>query len=118
MTSTVKGKDGELFDCFFAADPRDTDGDGISDGQELLGKHSTPGNLIKQLPLPTWGANPRHKDYFLEVDFKRRTEDENEAQIKRYMLPFYARNFIKIFSDPFETSAFFSIVQRQSFKKS
>lgn len=106
LTAIVTGRDGEVFECYLAADPRDTDGDGISDGQELLGKHGTQG---KRLPLPTWGADPRHKDYFVEVDFKRRTALENENQVKEYMLPIYARNFAKIFADSFETSAFFKL---------
>ncbi|NMC68769.1 MAG: hypothetical protein GYA57_01730 [Myxococcales bacterium] len=39
----------------------DTDGDGLHDDWELLGRPPS-------LPLPRWGADPRHKDAFIEVD--------------------------------------------------
>jgi hypothetical protein len=55
------------FDCSKAADPRDTDGDAISDTWELLGRR----DLEPHQPLPQWGANPRHKDLFMEVDFRQ-----------------------------------------------
>jgi hypothetical protein len=42
----------------------DTDGDGLHDDWELLGKPPS-------LPLPRWGADPRHKDAFIEVDRKQ-----------------------------------------------
>ena len=42
----------------------DTDGDGPTDAWELLGRRDgTP-----QLPLALWGADPRYKDIFVEVD--------------------------------------------------
>jgi hypothetical protein len=62
------------FDCQSVADARDTDGDGISDGWELLGRK----DMLPHQPLPKWGSDPRHKDLFLEVDFMQRcstTED-------------------------------------------
>jgi hypothetical protein len=53
------------FDCALAKTPQDTDGDGLSDAWEVLGKRDqTPHQL-----LPLWGADPRHKDLFVEVDF-------------------------------------------------
>jgi hypothetical protein len=42
--------------------PMDTDGDGLHDDWELLGIRDS------NLPLPRWGANPLHKDAFVEVD--------------------------------------------------
>ena len=47
---------------------RDTDRDGISDGDELLGV-SAPA-----LDLPRFGADPRHKDVFVEVDHDKQLQ--------------------------------------------
>jgi hypothetical protein len=69
-TSTAPG-----VSCAAIADPRDTDGDGISDGLE-----AAVGIGGDDLPLPLWGADPRHKDLFVEVDFMRRTKAENDAE--------------------------------------
>lgn len=41
----------------------DSDGDGLSDGVELLGVDGTHPQLLSR-----WGANPRHRDLFIEVD--------------------------------------------------
>jgi hypothetical protein len=55
---------------YSVVEPRDTDGDGISDYLEVFGKETLQ---IFQPPhilyLPAWGANPRHKDMFIEVDY-------------------------------------------------
>jgi hypothetical protein len=56
-----------LFDCALAADPKDSDGDGLSDRWEVLG-HPSRDPLVS---LPRFGADPRHKDLFVEMDFKR-----------------------------------------------
>lgn len=53
------------FDCSKIKTPKDTDGDGLSDGLEVLGRR----DLSPHQLLPYWGANPRHKDIFVEVDF-------------------------------------------------
>ena len=47
-------------------DNRDTDGDGLWDGFEVLGIRGA--GLYPDQALPTWGADPRHKDVFLESD--------------------------------------------------
>ena len=47
---------------------RDTDGDGIWDGFEVLGIRAGSTGYPEQA-LPTWGANPLHKDVFVEVDY-------------------------------------------------
>lgn len=60
------GADG--FDCARVTDARDTDGDGILDRWEVLGRR----DLRPHQPLPLWGADPRHKDLFIEVDFMER----------------------------------------------
>ncbi len=60
------------WECSRAADLRDTDGDGLRDGDEMLGR-------LDAAPyqwLPRWGADPRHKDIFIEVDFGRASPGE------------------------------------------
>ena len=55
---------------------KDTDGDGIIDSEEVLGRDGDP-NEPTDYPqlLPAWGANPRHKDVFVEVDWKAHNPD-------------------------------------------
>ncbi|HEY3354411.1 MAG TPA: hypothetical protein VGQ83_14260 [Polyangia bacterium] len=70
------------FDCSTVTDPRDTDGDGLPDFWEATGCST---DTRKGLPaqqmcpnasasadnaqyLPLWGASPRHKDFFVEID--------------------------------------------------
>ena len=99
---------GYEFDCSLAADPRDTDGDGISDGLEVFGllvndqvvATDTSSQLAligtvgpgAELPfqthinLPLWGADPRHKDLFVEIDFMMRMPGEAEQRLS-VMLP-------------------------------
>ncbi len=50
--------------CFVGTDPfmQDTDGDGINDGDEVFG-------TVDDLDLPALGANPLHKDIFIEMDW-------------------------------------------------
>jgi hypothetical protein len=48
---------------------RDTDRDGLSDSDELFGVAGEP-----LLDLPRFGANPRHKDVFVEIDLGKRVE--------------------------------------------
>lgn len=48
---------------------RDSDRDGIPDGAELLGLRG-PG-----LDFPRYGADPRHKDVFVELDHQARLQD-------------------------------------------
>lgn len=52
------------FACAGLKTPADTDGDGLTDAWELLGRRDG----VPQLPLPLYGADPRHKDIFVEVD--------------------------------------------------
>jgi hypothetical protein len=91
--SSLSGYAGE-FDCSLAADPRDTDGDGISDGWEVLGRQ----DMLPHQPLPAWGANPRHKDLFLEIDFMLRSPGEPPQQ----MTPEVARQFARYYQDQIE----------------
>ncbi len=58
------------FACEKARTAEDSDGDGLSDAAELLGVDHP---RFPQL-LPRWGANPRHKDLFVEVDLARWTD--------------------------------------------
>ena len=52
--------------CCFSPVPWDTDADGISDGAEVLG---VPGGVEADLPLPLYGADPLHRDVYLELDW-------------------------------------------------
>lgn len=47
--------------CDFSVNAQDTDGDGLRDDWEVLG--------LSQLFLPRWGADPRRKDAFIELDW-------------------------------------------------
>ncbi len=53
-----------LSNCSGVLQPSDTDLDGLSDTVEVYGLDTDPGQTF-----PLWGANPLHKDIFLEVDF-------------------------------------------------
>ena len=87
-------------DCGALADRGDTDGDGLSDDLELVGARR-PGatGALENLALPRWGANPRHKDLFVEVDFMRRTREENEYGSERTMDTWVARDFAMAYRD-------------------
>ena len=63
------------FNCTGEVNPQDTDGDGVSDGEEVLGAER-PG--FPQL-LPRWGANPRHKDLWVEIDLAQWTDETIES---------------------------------------
>jgi len=78
------------------ADLRDTDGDGISDGWEVLGRDFSPSVYVA---LPTWGSNPRHKDMFVEVDFRRLNQTQNNQHIAQHMPPNVARQFAAAYGD-------------------
>lgn len=83
---------GGNFECSRATDARDTDGDGLSDSEELLGQ-------IDRAPyqlLPRWGANPRHKDIFVEVDYNARNQGEADYR----MSPATARAVARTFAYP------------------
>lgn len=88
------------FDCSTATDARDTDGDGIPDGWEFLGRY----DMLPHQTLPKWGANPRHKDLFIEVDFMRRNLQENQSNTQLKMYPNVAQRFAAIYGDSFTTS--------------
>lgn len=108
---------GYEFDCSQAADPRDTDGDGISDGVEVfglvindqvvatdattqlaqIGPVGPDAELpfVTQINLPLWGADPRHKDLFIEIDFMQRNPGESEQRLQ----PDKARQFAAYYAD-------------------
>ena len=94
----------ESFECARAADPRDTDGDGLSDGLEVLGKL----DAAPFQQLPEWGADPRHKDLFIEVDFGLATPAEPQQK----MSPAQAAAFMNVFGDP-ETSPILRLLHAQ-----
>lgn len=95
-------KDGTSFDCALASDARDTDGDGLADGLELRGLRGASPHV----PLPRWGANPRHKDMFVEVDSAQQTAGETAPRMSAGQ----ARMFSDIYGDrvrsltPFEAA--------------
>ena len=86
----------DAFTCDRARDLRDTDSDGISDGWEVLGRDFSPTVYVA---LPTWGANPRHKDMFIEADYRRLTQAENDAQINQKMPASVAVAFADAYGD-------------------
>jgi len=86
--------------CRYAIDPRDTDGDGIRDSWEVLGR----ADVSPAQPLPLWGASPRHKDLFVEVDFMRRTLAENQQKVDLRMPPPAARSFVAAWGDDLTTA--------------
>lgn len=47
----------------------DTDRDGLSDGEEVFGVAGTLGNGVDDLPFARWGASPKKKDIFVEMDW-------------------------------------------------
>jgi len=54
--------------CAGVIDGVDTDHDGLTDADELLGYEFVTSPHESQ-NLPAWGANPMHKDSFIEVDW-------------------------------------------------
>lgn len=68
---------GVSFNCATARDARDTDGDGIRDAWEVLGRR----DMQPHQPLPLWGASARHKDLFVEVDFKQLSAGEATVKL-------------------------------------
>lgn len=88
-------------DCAAVADSRDTDGDALWDSWEVLGFDGSFYGLEggQHLPLAAWGADPRHKDVFLEVDFRRLDKAENDANLAAKMPPAKAREMAAIYAD-------------------
>lgn len=88
-------------DCRTVADTRDTDGDGLLDGWEIIGFrpaiYGVPSN--EYLPLHEWGADPRHKDLFLEIDFRRLTKEDNDNALEMRMSPDSARRMAAVYAD-------------------
>lgn len=93
--------------CASIADPRDTDGDGLMDGWEVLGYDAARYGVVNgaTLPLQAWGADPRHKDLFVEVDYRRLDASENAAGTDRRMTAQAARELAAIFADSATTDA-------------
>ncbi len=104
--------------CNEIADPRDTDGDGLQDGWEVLGKDYSyvVGNITvtRYMPLPKWGANPRHKDIFLEIDFRRLNLAENQANLSTHMTPQGARAMAAIYADAATTDGVVKLIHTVS----
>jgi hypothetical protein len=77
--------------CAAIADTRDTDGDGLWDSWEVMG--------VNGQALPAWGADPRHKDIFVEVDFRRLTLADNQNGLALHMPTAVARQMAGIYAD-------------------
>jgi hypothetical protein len=90
--STLSGS-ADGFNCALASDARDTDGDGIRDEWEVLGRS----DFTPQQPLPLWGADPRHKDIFVEVDYMRLCGEPANAD--RKMEPEVAHQWAAFYAD-------------------
>jgi hypothetical protein len=93
------------WDCSRSVDPRDTDGDGIPDGLELLGATQSAPYLL----LPRWGANPIHKDVFIEVDVAHMSRNDTPAK----MDPSVAMGMASIYGDV-ETDPILRLAHAQS----
>lgn len=67
---------------------------------EVLGKQFFDQNGNEQyLALPAWGSNPRHKDIFVEVDYRRLNLVENQHGVVAQMPPSVARQMAAIYGD-------------------
>lgn len=55
--------------CPFGYFARDSDRDGLTDGEELWGIAGIKPDGSDDVPLARWGADPRRKDVFVEIDF-------------------------------------------------
>jgi hypothetical protein len=68
---------GELLEADLGLDPDDpdTDGDGLWDGFEVLGIRGA--GVYPDQALPNWGADPLHKDVFVETDYFEFWSDES-----------------------------------------
>ena len=102
--SRLTGLAGE-WDCSRTVDPRDTDGDGLTDADEFIGQlDAAPYQL-----LPRWGADPRHKDMFIEVDFMLRQPGGAAQKLS----PANAHAIAAIYADP-ETSPLLALRNAQT----
>lgn len=100
-TCSTRQESFDAFECSSAADLRDTDGDGISDGWEVLGRDWRDPQTKRSVyvALPFFGADPRHKDLFVEVDYRRLTKRENELDERHKMPALVAREVAAAYGD-------------------
>lgn len=90
-SETAIGPDGVSFWCGLTQDARDTDGDGLGDGEEVRGLRT----VSPHLPLRLWGATPRHKDLFVEID----SSQINSGDPALRLTPAEARRFSDYYGD-------------------
>lgn len=100
-TCSTRQESFDAFECSSAADLRDTDGDGIPDGWEVLGRDwiDPDTNAPVYVALPSFGADPRHKDLFVEVDYRRLTKRENDLDERQQMPASVAREIAAAYGD-------------------
>ena len=93
------------WECSRSFDARDTDGDGLRDDLELLGlrTQAEPFQL-----LPRWGADPRHKDLFIEVDSRALSHTDGP----HLLTPYAARAMAGIYADA-ETDTLLRLLHAQ-----
>ncbi len=106
-------------ECRDIPDPRDTDGDGLWDGWEVLGRDTVYTNpagarVHEDVALPAWGADPRHKDIFAEVDFRRLTQADSINGVAEHMSPMVARQMAGIYADTATTDPLLQVVHSLS----
>ncbi len=72
----------------------DSDGDGLLDGWELYGYDADLNGTIEE-PFPRWGADPRKKDIFVEIDWMRDPDGGNGFA---EMVPFLVQQLGEVFA--------------------
>jgi len=77
--AAAAGKAGAVA-CAGLPTAQDSDADGLSDAEEVLGQEDTD---FPQL-YPRWGADPRHKDLFVEIDLAHWTDTKRTPPVKRF----------------------------------
>ena len=88
--------------CNLTHNAKDTDGDGLPDEWEVMGKgifwHNTGVNL------PMYGANPRHKDLFVELDWITGSISGNqpmtESRVREYIDAFNESSTASFLQNP------------------
>jgi len=88
--------------CNLTHNAKDTDGDGLPDEWEVLGKGIFWHNIGVNLPM--YGSNPRHKDLFVELDWVTGAISGNqpmtESRVREYIDAFNEPNTASFLQNP------------------